>query len=157
MEFSPEQFQHLRGTDPGVRGKSVAAVADTLYNREPEHMAALESHVRENGFQTPVGIRHNPKTNTFGIESGHHRAAVAHRLGVSMPVVDLDEVPHDEGLKSTRARHESWGYQASDTELRARHNMGERGDKGYKTRMKLCRSRSTQTWRTAWVPSPGHP
>lgn len=135
MELQPEQFGHLMGTDKGVRGKSVAALADTYYKREPEYMNELEQHVKENGFQTPVGIRHDPRKNKFGITYGHHRAAVAHKLGVPMPIVDLDEVPRDQGFQ-TAGKHESWNVERNPEEQRARYNMGERGDKGYKTELK---------------------
>jgi hypothetical protein len=133
MEFSPEQFKHVVGSDPGVKGKSLHAVADTLYNREPEYMSKLESHVKENGFQTPVGVKFNDRAGNYQIQGGgHHRAAVAARLGMPLPAVDVGDNP----TAQPNAVHDSWSTARNPDEQKARDSLGERGDKGYKTRMK---------------------
>jgi hypothetical protein len=135
MEFSPEQFGHVVGSDPGVRGKSLPALADTYYNREPDYMSRLESHVKQNGFQTPVGVRFNDRAGNYQIQGGgHHRAAVAARLGIPLPATDLSDDP----AARPDAVHESWSqsFTRSPEEQKSRNTLGERGDKGYKTRMK---------------------
>lgn len=132
MEFSPGQFGHLVGGDPGVKGKSMAALADTYYNREPEYMAGLESHVKENGFKTPVGVQFNDQKGNFSITSGHHRAAVAQKLQIPLPADDASDNP---GANPDRV-DASWSVGRNQAEGRTRNALGERGDNGYKTRMK---------------------
>lgn len=132
MEFSPEQFGHLMGGDPGVRGKSLKALADTYYNREPEYMASLEKHVSEHGLQSPVGVQFNDRAGKYQISAGHHRAAVAFRLQKPLPAVDLADNP----TYAPDAVHESWSVHRNNAENKARNMLGERGDKGYKTGLK---------------------
>jgi hypothetical protein len=76
----PEQFGQMRSS---LLGKTLPEVAKHHYKNSPEYMRALERDVKRNGFQHPIAVSEEDPTDITG---GHHRAAVAYKLGIPVPV-----------------------------------------------------------------------
>lgn len=60
-------------------------VADT-----PRHLDQLETDVAAHGIQVPLDLKFNVE---FATLDGHHRLAVARRLGLGSVPVELSELP----------------------------------------------------------------
>lgn len=127
--LSPGQFGSLRAGDEGYPSGPAAGIeeiADTLYAREPHYMTALQRHVTRHGVQDPVQTLSIAGNET--IWEGHHRAAAAHRAGVSLPVTDAPgahdyRVPTD--AEADRARYWDNVRRRHPEEQLARERFGE--------------------------------
>jgi hypothetical protein len=104
--LSPDQFWKLRGTDAGLGGAKIDKIADLLYSREPEFMGRLEASARESGIHQEVWTT----VNEYGhheIRGGHHRAAVAYRVGVPIPITrsSRGQLPDPAWTRNPKEQH----------------------------------------------------
>lgn len=89
----PEEYRKFRYPDyPGAA--TPAALVRHFKKTSPEYYDKIKSRVQEEGFTTPVLVRwSDPRGKPLRkpeVMEGHHRAAVAHELGLHLPVGDYD-------------------------------------------------------------------
>lgn len=89
----PEEYRKFRYPDyPSAA--TPAALVRHFKKTSPEYYDKIKSKVQEEGFTTPVLVRWNdPRGKPLRrpeVMEGHHRAAVAHELGMHLPVGDYD-------------------------------------------------------------------
>ena len=90
---SPEEYRTFRYPDY-PKAKTPDALVRHFKRTSPDYYNKIKEDVQQNGFTTPVLVRyHGPGGRPLPrpeVMEGHHRAAVAHELGVHLPVGDYD-------------------------------------------------------------------
>jgi len=94
----PDQFERVHST---LLEKTLPEIAAHHYSNSPEYMRALTRDIKRNGIQHPVEMHGND------IQEGHHRAAVAYKLGIPMPVSEVDHYSRPEA-DAYREDTEKW-------------------------------------------------
>jgi hypothetical protein len=115
----PEEYRKFHFPDY-PQAKTPAALARHFKKTSPEYYDKIKSDARENGIKTPILVkwtdqRGKPLSKPQAM-SGHHRAAVAHELGIHLPVGDYDN-PEDHELAQQTER--SW-FQENERPLHDR-------------------------------------
>lgn len=99
----PEEFGKFSYPDyPSARTPS--ALVKHFKKTSPEYYHKIRDDVERNGFTTPVLVRWKDGGGRAlkkpQVMEGHHRAAVAHELGVHLPVGDYDDnADYDEAFR----------------------------------------------------------
>jgi hypothetical protein len=87
----PEEFKNFSFPDY-PKAKTPDALVKHFQKTSPEYYNKIKDDVQKNGFSTPVLVRwHDPRGKPLKkpqLMTGHHRAAVAHELGIPLPVGD---------------------------------------------------------------------
>lgn len=104
----PEEYRKFEFPDY-PHAKTPAALARHFKKTSPEYYGKIKNDVQQNGIKTPMLVkwtdqRGKPLKKPQAM-SGHHRAAVAHELGLHMPVGDYDN-PADHDL--ARQTEQKW-------------------------------------------------
>lgn len=90
----PEEYQNFRYPDY-PQAKNPAALVRHFKKTSPEYYDKVKRDVQANGFTTPVLVRwKDPRGKPMRkpeVMEGHHRAAVAHELGMHLPVGDYED------------------------------------------------------------------
>lgn len=93
----PEEYRNFSYPDY-PRARTPDALVQHFKKTSPNYYDDVKRDVQANGFTTPVLVRWNdPRGKPLRkpqMMDGHHRAAVAHELGVPLPVGDYDD-PQD--------------------------------------------------------------
>jgi GNAT superfamily N-acetyltransferase len=115
----PEEYRKFHYPDY-PQAKTPAALARHFKKTSPEYYSQIKSDAQKNGITTPMLVkwtdqRGNPLRKPQAM-SGHHRAAVAHELGLHMPVGDYDN-PADHDL--VRQTEQAW-FQENERPLHDR-------------------------------------
>lgn len=90
----PEEYGNFHYPDY-PQAKTPSALVKHFKKTSPEYYEKVKQSVQENGFTTPVLVRWNDpggrRLKKPHVMEGHHRAAVAHELGLPLPVGDYDD------------------------------------------------------------------
>jgi hypothetical protein len=92
-QVPPEELGNFHFPDY-PKARTPAALVKHFKKTSPEYFEKVKDDVAKNGFSTPALARFNdprgrPLKKPVFME-GHHRAAVAHELGIHLPVGDYD-------------------------------------------------------------------
>lgn len=111
---APEEYRKFHFPDyPQVKG-GLGGLARHFKKTDPDYFNKVREDVQKNGFTTPILVQYkDPRGNDLKkpyVREGHHRAAVAHDLGIHLPVGDYDN-EHD--FQNSRRGNASWFEQNS--------------------------------------------
>lgn len=106
---APEEYRKFHYPDyPQVKG-GLGGLVRHFKKTDPEYYDKVKSDVQANGIKTPILVKYkDPRGNDLKkpqVMEGHHRAAVAHELGIHLPVGDYDN-EHD--FSRSRAGNADW-------------------------------------------------
>lgn len=105
----PEEFRRFRYPDY-PQASTPEQLVRHFKATSPDYYHQIKNDVQKNGFTTPVLVRWNdPRGKPLKrpeVMEGHHRAAVAHELGIRLPVGDYDN--QDDYDVSFRAGQDWW-------------------------------------------------
>lgn len=105
----PEEYGRFQYPDY-PQAKTPAALARHFKKTSPGYYEDLKRSVQTNGFSTPVLVRWNdPRGKPLPrpqLMSGHHRSAIAHELGMHLPVADYDN--HEDFDNAARSEQDWW-------------------------------------------------
>jgi 2'-5' RNA ligase/8-oxo-dGTP pyrophosphatase MutT (NUDIX family) len=106
---APEEYRKFHYPDyPQVKG-GLGGLVRHFKKTDPDYYDKVKSDVQANGIKTPILVKYkDPRGNDLKrpqVMEGHHRAAVAHELGIHLPVGDYDN-EHDFGR--SRAGNADW-------------------------------------------------
>ena len=96
-QVSPEEYGNFHFPDyPKVRG-GLGGLVQHFQKTDPDYYNKIKSNVQQVGhFTTPILVRYkDPRGNPLKqpqVMEGHHRAAIAHELGMHLPVGDYDNM-----------------------------------------------------------------
>lgn len=90
---APDEYRKFHFPDyPSA--KTLPALVKHFKQNDGPYYAKIKKDIQENGFTTPVLVRYkDPRGKALKkpeLMQGHHRAAVAHELGLHLPVGDFD-------------------------------------------------------------------
>lgn len=91
----PEEYRKFAYPDYYPKARTPNSLAAHFKKTSPEYYEKAKKDVQENGFSTPAlarwkDNRGNPLKRPIMMD-GHHRAAIAHELGIHLPVGDYDD------------------------------------------------------------------
>lgn len=105
----PEEYRKFHFPDyPQVKG-GLAGLARHFKKTDPDYFAKIRDDVQKNGFTTPILVQYKdpagrPLARPY-VREGHHRAAVAHDLGIPLPVGDYDS---EDDFEQSRRGNAEW-------------------------------------------------
>lgn len=107
-QVPPEEYRKFQLHDyPTAR--TLPALVKHFKQNDAEYYAKVKADVQANGFTTPALAKFkDPRGNPLKkpvLWEGHHRAAVAHELGLHLPVGDYD---NDADHAQAQAGNEKW-------------------------------------------------
>jgi len=106
---APEEYRKFHFPDyPTVKG-GLSGLVRHFKKTDPDYYAKIKDDVQKNGFTTPILVQYKdpagrPLAKPY-VREGHHRAAVAHELGLHLPVGDYD---NEADFQYSRAGNAEW-------------------------------------------------
>lgn len=105
----PEEYRKFHFPDyPTVKG-GLGGLVRHFKKTDPDYYNKVKGDVQANGFTTPILVQYKdpagrPLAKPY-VREGHHRAAVAHELGLHLPVGDYD---NEADFQHSRAGNAEW-------------------------------------------------
>ena len=105
---TPEEYRKFHYPDY-PNAKTLPALVRHFKKTDPEYFAKVRDDVQKNGFSTPILVQYKDQRGNDlkkpYVREGHHRAAVAHDLGIHLPVGDYD---NEADFQRSRAGNAEW-------------------------------------------------